>query len=96
MAMQFKEIRLLTCREASRLASQAQDRPLKLKERIGLKLHLLICVGCQGFTRQLQQMRQACQRVTNSEGMNVKTEVLSTTAKARILQEIMVRQGHKS
>lgn len=86
----------MTCQEASRLASQAQDRPLNLKERIGLKLHLLICVGCQGFIRQLQQIRQACQRVTNSEGMNVNTEVLSATAKARILQEIMVKQEQKS
>ncbi len=85
----------MTCREASRLASQAQDRSLNLKERIGLGLHLLICIGCQGFTRQLKQIRQACQRVTNSEGMNAKTEVLSTTAKARILQEITAKQGYK-
>jgi hypothetical protein len=96
MTMQFKGIRLMTCQEASRLASQAQDRPLTLKERIGLRLHLLICVGCQGFTRQLRQIRLACQRVTNSEGINAKTEGLSTTAKARILQEITVKQGNKS
>ena len=85
----------MTCQEASRLASQAQDRPLTLKERIGLKLHLWICVGCQGFARQLKQIRQACQRVTHSEGMNVKAVALSTTAKARILQEITLKQGPK-
>ena len=84
---------MLTCREASRLASQAQDRPLRLKELIGLKLHLLICTGCQGFTRQLQQIRQACQRIKNSEGINAKTEVLSAPAKARILQEIRRKHG---
>ncbi len=87
---------MLTCQEASRIASQAQDRPLNLKERFGLKLHLFICVGCQGFTRQLQQIRQACQRVANSEGLSVPTELLSATAKARILQEIRCRNdvGH--
>lgn len=90
-AIQFKERIVLTCQEASRLASQAQDRSLSLKERIGLKLHLLICVGCQGFTRQLMQIREACQRIASSDGMSHKTEALSAAAKARILEEIRLK-----
>ena len=82
---------MLLCRDASRLASQALDQPLKWTERFGLRMHLLICIGCQTFTRQLQQIRNTCQRIETSDGINVKTKALSATAKARILQEIAAK-----
>lgn len=86
---------MLSCRDASRLASQALDQPLNFRERFGLRVHLLICNGCQAFARQLQYIRATCQRVETSEGINVKTEALSATAKARILQEISARDPGK-
>lgn len=84
---------MLSCRDASRLTSQALDKPLSLRERLSLRLHLFICLGCQVFARQLQQIRKTCQRIENSEGMNAKTETLSASAKARILQEITDRSN---
>jgi len=86
-----QEITVLSCQEASRLASQALDQALTLRERLGLRLHQTICSGCRGFARQLQHIRRACRRIEESEGVNVKTEALSATAKARILQEITVK-----
>lgn len=86
---------MLSCRDASRLASQALDRTLSLRERFNLRLHLCICMGCQAFARQLQQIRKTCQRIENSEGINAKTETLSASAKARILQEITDRHNGK-
>lgn len=83
---------MLSCQEASRLASQALDRSLSFSERVGLRVHQLICAGCRGFTRQLLQIRQACRQIEQSEGINAKTEVLSATAKARILKEITAKQ----
>ena len=83
---------MLSCQEATRLASQALDRSLSFSERLGLRLHQVICTGCRGFTRQLLQIRQACRQIEQSEGIDAKTEVLSATAKARILQEITAKQ----
>ena len=48
---------LLSCKEASRLLSQAQDRPLALGERVKLRLHLAVCRACTRFARQLALMR---------------------------------------
>ncbi|MBU1664949.1 MAG: zf-HC2 domain-containing protein [Gammaproteobacteria bacterium] len=50
---------MLTCKDASHLISENQERPLGIWERWGLRLHLLMCVSCRRFERQMALMRQA-------------------------------------
>jgi len=58
---------MLTCKDASELLSQAQDRPLGLRERIILKLHLFICHGCTNFGRQLKLIRATVRRIRDED-----------------------------
>ncbi len=51
---------MMKCKEASQLMSQGLDRPLGLGERIGLRLHLLICSGCRAVRHQLSFIRNVC------------------------------------
>ncbi len=53
---------MLTCKQATRLVSEALDRPLSLRERLGLRAHLMICAGCAQFERQLGFLRAASKR----------------------------------
>jgi hypothetical protein len=53
---------MLSCKEATRLLSQAQDRRLSYGERIRLRLHLIACVACSRFSRQLAVLREAISR----------------------------------
>ena len=53
---------MLSCKEATQLMSQEQDRPLNLVERVGLRLHVLICGGCNNYRRQMGILRAACRR----------------------------------
>ncbi len=53
---------MLSCKDAAKLMSQEQDRRLSLAERIGLRLHLLICDACSNYMRQMSFLRQACRR----------------------------------
>lgn len=53
---------MLSCRQATELMSQEQDRPLSLAERLGLRLHVLICTGCSNYRRQMGVLRAACRR----------------------------------
>ena len=55
---------MLNCKQATRLMSQSQDRQLGLRERLGLRLHLLICGGCTNFNKQLDFIRSACRRMS--------------------------------
>lgn len=50
---------MLTCKEATRLVSAAQDRKLGLGERLGLYLHLLICALCRRYARQIALLTRA-------------------------------------
>ena len=50
---------LITCREASRLQSQAMDRPLSLGESVSLRIHTSICSACTRAQRQLRFLRDA-------------------------------------
>ena len=52
----------LSCKDASALLSQAQERPLGPYERLKLRLHLSVCDGCSNFLRQLDFMRAALRR----------------------------------
>ena len=54
---------MLSCKQATELMSQAQDRPLRFGERIQLRLHLLLCKGCVNFGRHLDLLRAACRRM---------------------------------
>ena len=38
-------MKMLSCKEATRLVSQGLDRELALGERIALRVHLAICAG---------------------------------------------------
>ena len=49
----------ISCKEASRLMSQAQDRELSLGERVSLQFHLALCRGCRAVNAQFQFLRRA-------------------------------------
>lgn len=53
---------MLSCKQATELMSQEQDRRLGLAERLALRLHLWICAGCANYRRQMAVLRVACRR----------------------------------
>ena len=54
---------VISCKEASRLLSQAQDRRLGWPERAKLRVHLALCDFCTRFEEQLRFMREAMRRL---------------------------------
>ena len=58
---------MLSCKETSMLLSQAQERRLGLRERIGLQLHLLLCDGCTNFRKHLDFIRTAVRRYRDKD-----------------------------
>jgi hypothetical protein len=49
----------LTCREATRLLLEDEERDLPAAERLALQVHVKICFACQRFVSQLNFMRRA-------------------------------------
>lgn len=83
---------MLTCKEASVLISEGQDRKLRMHERVGLRMHLWICANCARFDRQMRLMRRVLRSQTNPETMDAQGPDLSAEAHERI-RRAMVEQG---
>ena len=49
---------MMDCREATELMSRARDEKLTLGQRIGLRLHTLICAGCRRTGEQFELIGQ--------------------------------------
>jgi hypothetical protein len=74
---------MLSCKQASQLISLSLDRPLMLRERFALKLHLLICKFCKRFSQQVQTLRVAIKTMVSTIENNNAIEMPSA-AKKRI------------
>lgn len=55
---------MMTCKQATELMSQGQDRPLTTYERLRLRVHLMICRGCSNYNKHLDIIRAAMRRLS--------------------------------
>lgn len=78
---------MLSCKQASQLISQGLDKKLSMRERFGLKMHLMICKYCKRFSQQMQKLHVAIYSVGKQieEDENIK---LPEEAKKRIVKSI--------
>jgi hypothetical protein len=60
-------MKLLSCRETTRLVSQGLDRELAFGERVALRVHFAYCLGCRRASRQMKFLRQAVQQLSGRE-----------------------------
>ena len=52
---------MISCKKASRLASEQLERKLSLPERFLLRWHLVYCAGCRRMEKQFVFLRNATQ-----------------------------------
>lgn len=77
----------MNCKHASQVLSQSFERRLSLGERLGLRLHLLMCDACTQFARQVTLLRQAIQRLVTRIGHDQQLR-LSEEARERIAKAL--------
>jgi hypothetical protein len=56
---------MMNCKRATRLMSQELDRPLTLRERTSLRMHVMMCDGCSNFRKQMAYLRDIARRWGN-------------------------------
>ena len=57
---------ILSCKEASRLASEELDRKLNVCQWLALLMHMKLCQGCTRVRRQLQFLRRAMSQMRDA------------------------------
>ena len=88
-----KAIALLspTCKEASRLQSQALERKLSLMQRFGLRIHLLLCKWCRRYGKQIGFLHDAA-REHPGQFSRPDAHTLSQDARERIKQRLRAEE----
>lgn len=75
--------RLPACKQMTVLMSESMERPLTLRERVQLRLHLWICIWCVWYLEQLQLLRATLrERAAEDDGATATT--LPPEARERI------------
>ena len=64
---------MMDCREATELMSRAREEKLTLGQRIGLRLHTLICAGCRRTGEQFELIGQLVRGKPQKEKNNSET-----------------------
>lgn len=57
-----------SCKEVTALLIAREDRVLPLTERVGLRVHMVLCRACPRFERQVLTMRNAMKQWRNYTG----------------------------
>lgn len=76
---------MLSCKEVSRLVSESLDRELPWRQRLSLRMHLLMCSLCSRFRRQLEFLNDAARAFAADETNALPSHIrLSPEARQRI------------
>ena len=77
---------MLNCKQTSQLLSKSLDQPLTLREKLSLRLHMLLCGACSRFARQLRFLREAVEalerRAAEDERLTLNSEARQRIARA--------------
>jgi hypothetical protein len=83
---------MMSCEEAAQLISEKRDHSLSLGQRIGLKVHLAMCVLCRGYQKHLAMLGTIAARagdaVMAAFGRTDGELALTSAAKKRMKEEL--------
>ncbi|WP_455429558.1 anti-sigma factor family protein [Neorhodopirellula lusitana] len=84
---------MLTCKEITQLVSESLDRPLPLRKRVSVWMHLSMCRLCSAFRRdQLVLKERISDELERASREKMSEEVkLSAAAKQRMKKELSKR-----
>ena len=76
--------RLPTCKQMSVLMSESMERPLSVRERVVLRLHLWVCIWCVWYFEHLQLLRATLRERAAADDDATAALHLSLEARERI------------
>ena len=77
-----------SCKEASRLQSEALHRPLALPQRVGLRIHLLLCNWCRRYGKNVRFLKGVVDDSPAEEHWD-HSHALSPDARERMKQKLV-------
>ena len=76
---------MLSCREVTQLVSESLDRRLSLRQRVSMKMHLMMCRLCSRYNKQLAGLRDTFRlHAMREDDIDIYPAFLSSEARERI------------
>ena len=63
-------IAMLTCKEVSRAIAADEQTSADWRQRLSIKLHLLMCRHCRRYARQIQVIGDAARQIFSDKSMD--------------------------
>jgi len=79
---------MFKCSEVSKLVSESMDHKLPLRQRMGMKFHLMMCDHCSRHKHQLHSLQEMMHNTAHFLEEGVKLDVLAEEARLRIKQTL--------
>jgi hypothetical protein len=83
--------RLPTCKSMVSVMSESLERPLTLRERVVLKLHLWVCAWCAWYLEHLHLMRYSLRQRATEAADSESTSPISLSTEARERMKLALR-----
>ncbi len=80
---------IINCRKISRMVSDSLDRKLPFHQRVGIRIHLLMCRYCARNRRQQLLLRKVLRRYEQHCVRHAESALLPEDARSRIQAELM-------
>lgn len=87
---------MLSCKEVTKLVSENLDRALPLWRRIGLRMHVAMCVGCSAYRRQIESLNKLVSDRYRKDGAAGNGNDLPDDARERIKESLRADHSHRS
>jgi len=86
---------MMPCKEAARLISEERDRKLSFGQKMGLRMHLVMCALCRGYKQNIEALGRIFARAGDAVLSSLplgdtedKELALSVSARQRIKDKI--------
>lgn len=81
---------MLSCKDTTQLISQSMDASLPVGKRIAVRIHLLVCIFCSRYKRQLHLIRATLRLLSAADDHpeGLASEKLSAEARDRIKKSL--------
>lgn len=88
--------RLPPCKVLLPLVSDERERPLTVREKVTVKLHLFTCAACRRYVWQIELMSEILNSQTKAEISAEPTAKLSAESRKRIKDALEAAVHHKN
>jgi predicted anti-sigma-YlaC factor YlaD len=63
---------MITCKQAVKKIHQKRDgaEPLSLRQHLGLGFHLMICVACRAYFKQMELIQWGAKKMSDKKAMD--------------------------